>query len=255
MWRGRALTPRALYAVGGSSLLIAIGGILIRGTHVDAAPSAAGPPATAAAVPRQAREAQSAQLRVGRKAPTVIPARPFDLAGANLRANLNELAKPNQGLSGPGRASAAAGSAGDTSAPTGPTFITAGSQSIFTLTASWSGAADPESGIAEYVFGVGTVPNGDYNSLAGRALVASHDEHIGEPADEPRSEPDVLRLGLRDQRCRPQRPDHHEQPGAPGLFQPLGQSGNTMRLAARDRAGSTRPGNRRPAGRPRRPPR
>ena len=56
--------------------------------------------------------------------------------------------------------------ASDTTAPTAPTQITATSLSLVTLSAQWSGAQDPDSGIGYYVYGIGTTPTGTYNTLA-----------------------------------------------------------------------------------------
>ena len=56
--------------------------------------------------------------------------------------------------------------ASDTTAPIAPTQITATSLSLVTLSAQWSGAQDPDSGIGYYVYGIGTTPTGTYNTLA-----------------------------------------------------------------------------------------
>lgn len=55
---------------------------------------------------------------------------------------------------------------GDTTAPLPPTQIIASAAGSLTISAEWSGASDPESGIEYYVFGVGTVSLGDYSTLA-----------------------------------------------------------------------------------------
>ena len=98
----------------------------------------------------------------------------------------------------------------DTTPPLAPTQLVAQAQSISTISAQWNPAQDPESGIASYVFAVGTTNTGTPTAIVKRALVAGHlfDEHLGEP--QPGSEPHLLRLGAGDERGRARQPHRHE---------------------------------------------
>ena len=93
----------------------------------------------------------------GPKAPIAIPAKPLDLR-PTLR---NGSAAPPVSMH-----AAVLALAADSTPPTAPTQLTAGAQSLGTLTAQWSAAQDPDSGIAYYIFGIGTIASGDYSTLA-----------------------------------------------------------------------------------------
>ena len=56
--------------------------------------------------------------------------------------------------------------AADTTPPTAPTISSATAQQLSGVSATWDGAADPESAISYYIFGIGTNPSGDYSTLA-----------------------------------------------------------------------------------------
>jgi hypothetical protein len=145
--------------------------IVVAALLTPATPVAAAPTIRARAA-RTARPAPSA-----RKAPTPRPSRvPRGLSPAapgvsrvDGRAPTNAAAARIAGDAA-GRESAApaalAASATDTTSPAGPTNLVAQTQSLTTVTASWTPAQDAESGIASYVFAVGTTNTGTPTQLA-----------------------------------------------------------------------------------------
>ncbi|TML08512.1 MAG: hypothetical protein E6G39_17755 [Actinobacteria bacterium] len=141
---------------------------------VAAAPNVA----VTAGAPASLAPARLAAIAPTPKAPKVIPARAFDPAidqkpNIALRTSLqaNEAAR----LSGVALDVVAA----DTTPPTAPSILSATSQQLSGITASWDGAQDPESAISYYVFGIGTVSSGDYNTLANtRWWQVSYDKSV-----------------------------------------------------------------------------
>jgi hypothetical protein len=126
----------------------------------------ASPPAPPQDANQPAAQTPIGQAGASTKAPLVIPSKPFDLLEA--RAGRNSAApmvRPGQSGTVSKRAGAPA-LVSDTTAPTGPTLVTASAQSLVTLNAQWSGAQDPESGVSYYIYGIGTLPTGDYSTLA-----------------------------------------------------------------------------------------
>ncbi len=120
--------------------------------------------------PRDARPAPGVHLPT--KAPTRAPSRPVDRLDGVV-SEVDPLGPQSPGSAGPPTTSPVAAASAtllaavaDSTPPSAPTQLSAQAQSLSTITASWTPAQDPESGISSYVFAVGTNSSGNGTSLA-----------------------------------------------------------------------------------------
>lgn len=148
---------RALFLV---TAMVCAAVVSVRSDAADLRPlsAVASAPGPAVVVPLSAVDSLTA------KAPKVSPSKPHEpVAAHDESAALRQAFLANE--------VAATGSlldlvAADTTAPSAPTITSAVAQQLSAISATWTAAQDPESAISYYVFGIGTIPTGDYSTLA-----------------------------------------------------------------------------------------
>jgi hypothetical protein len=123
------------------------------------------PAGAAPSAPERVRPAATARA----KSPRVRPSRALPVRPRVSRVAPRSRTVPTRrarAVAAQASGASLAASATDTTPPTAPTPVTAATQSLSTITATWTPSQDPESGVASYVFAVGTNATGTPTELA-----------------------------------------------------------------------------------------